>query len=60
MDLPERSTITEEELERIACAMIQYKDLDGKYLAWGHDIIQSMIKQYKETGRVCLDVVKPE
>lgn len=52
--------ITEQELERICVCIMKWKTPEDKVTMWGTDIINSMFQQYKETGRVCLDVVRDE
>jgi hypothetical protein len=50
--------LSERELEEICIALLRHKDNKGKYMNWY--MSERIFNEFQETGRVCLDVVKPE
>ena len=50
--------ITERDLENICIALMIYKDRDGRYDLKLGQLSADIVNEFKDTGRVCLDVKK--
>lgn len=52
--------VTREDMERIMISMTQYTvwdDSERRITQWGGDIVQDMLREFEQTGKIQFDVI---